>query len=290
MRYYNISDWNFSRNDSFGNRTNYIIIKMKSERILIVGDIHGSYLGLKQVLERSNFDYENDVLITIGDIVDGWGDSFMVVEELLKIKNRVDIMGNHDSWFREFLQWGVHPLRWGMGGLSTATSYAKGVGLELMVEDQSVHGEEAYMLNFNSGDVPESHHIFFRRQNHYYKDFEKNLFIHGGFDRMTKLSQTLPYIMMWDRHLWKAAMSIKDTSMKLMYLEDFNQIFIGHTPTPNWDIYEPIKADKIWNVDTGAGGGGKLTIMDIHTNEFWQSDSSPLLYPDDPHKKKNFKG
>ena len=62
-------------------------------RIFVIGDIHGAHKALVQVLERCEFDYENDQLITIGDIVDGWGDSYMVVEELLKIKNRIDIIG-----------------------------------------------------------------------------------------------------------------------------------------------------------------------------------------------------
>ena len=65
-------------------------------RRFTVGDIHGAHLALKQVLERCGFDNERDQLITLGDVVDGWGDSYMVIEELLKIPNRIDIMGNHD--------------------------------------------------------------------------------------------------------------------------------------------------------------------------------------------------
>jgi len=33
-------------------------------------------------------------------------------------------------------------------------------------------------------------------------------------------------------------------------------------------------------MDTGAGWSGKLTIMDIDTNEFWQSDVVKDLYPE----------
>ena len=62
----------------------------------VVGDIHGNYKALKQVLKRSKFDYEKDELIIIGDVVDGYNCSFEVVEELLKIKNRIFIIGNHD--------------------------------------------------------------------------------------------------------------------------------------------------------------------------------------------------
>jgi len=262
----------------------------KKGRRFILGDIHGAYLALLQVLERCGFDYDNDELITIGDIVDGWGDSFMVVEELLKIKNRIDIRGNHDFWFQEFLDTTVHSERWGMGALSTAKSYAKAAGIELLIQklpskDDEFFRDNGYILNFNSGDVPDSHKAFFRKQNNYYKDHLNNLFVHGGFNLGIPIKQTLPYIFMWDRHLWKRALEIKDSGMMLIYPEQFNQIFIGHTAVRGT---EPIKADKIWNVDTGAGGGGKLTIMDIDTNEYWQSDNVPDLYPDDEHNKNNW--
>lgn len=65
-------------------------------RKLVVWDIHGWYRSFKQCLERSKFDYDNDQLICLGDIVDGWPETPEVVEELLKIKNLVLIEGNHD--------------------------------------------------------------------------------------------------------------------------------------------------------------------------------------------------
>ncbi len=37
----------------------------------VVGDIHGGAKAFKQVLEKSEFDYENDLLISLGDICDG---------------------------------------------------------------------------------------------------------------------------------------------------------------------------------------------------------------------------
>jgi serine/threonine protein phosphatase 1 len=33
-------------------------------------------------------------------------------------------------------------------------------------------------------------------------------------------------------------------------------------------------------MDTGAGWAGKLTIMDVQTKEYWQSDPVQSLYPD----------
>jgi serine/threonine protein phosphatase 1 len=38
---------------------------------LCMGDIHGNYKALMQCLERSNFNYEEDTLIQLGDVCDG---------------------------------------------------------------------------------------------------------------------------------------------------------------------------------------------------------------------------
>lgn len=38
---------------------------------------------------------------------------------------------------------------------------------------------------------------------------------------------------------------------------------------------------NVWNLDTGSGFSGKLTIMDIDTKEFWQSDFVRELYPNE---------
>ncbi len=66
-------------------------------RTFVIGDIHGAYKALVQVLERAGFDYENDKLISLGDVTDGWSETAESIEELMKIKNLVYIKGNHDE-------------------------------------------------------------------------------------------------------------------------------------------------------------------------------------------------
>ena len=58
----------------------------------------------------------------------------------------------------------------------------------------------------------------------------------------------------------------------------FDMVFLGPTPTiPDWDEPRPIL--ELWNLDQGAGWDGKLTVMDVDTHEYWQSDDLPGLYP-----------
>jgi serine/threonine protein phosphatase 1 len=42
----------------------------------------------------------------------------------------------------------------------------------------------------------------------------------------------------------------------------------------NWKTEKPMQAVNVLNMDTGARRGGKLTILDAHTKEYYQSDFS----------------
>lgn len=253
-----------------------------------IGDIHGNYKGLLQCLERSNFDYENDILISLGDVVDGHCDSFEVVEELLKIKNLIAIKGNHDDWFNQWIQTGINPSNWGQGQKATGLSYLK--KSRPTVEWYS-HNEYGTNFNIKTNDIPDSHIEFFKNQLPYYKDEQNNLFIHGGFNRHFFLDDQDESMFWWDRDLWSQALSFGNMSSmqtglkkefvpKFKILEETKEIFIGHTSTQFWKVDEPMHAANIWNLDTGGGWFGKVTIMDIDIKEFWQSDKATDLYPE----------
>jgi serine/threonine protein phosphatase 1 len=64
-------------------------------------------------------------------------------------------------------------------------------------------------------------------------------------------------------------------------LKIYTEIYIGHTPTSRIGQTVPVNKACIWNVDTGAAFRGPLTILDINTKEYWQSDALPSLYPDE---------
>jgi len=207
---------------------------------------------------------------------------------LVRRNNKSYFTGN--CWFDNFCQIGIHPDGWAQGGLNTAMSYAKGVGVELKYTkkySRSLRSNRvSYILNLNSADIPETHKDFFYKQIRCYKDDDKNVFVHGGFMRSLPLNDSHKDFMMWDRKLWSGAKSAEGTKTKLYIEEEVKNIFIGHTTTMMWDTDKPMKADVIWNLDTGAGGGGKLTLMDVDSHEYWQSDLIPDLYPDDEHNNR----
>ena len=225
----------------------------------IIGDIHGNIGQLKACLQAVEFDYENDRLITLGDIVDRGQFSFECVEELLKIRNRIDIQGNHDSCFWESLKGKYANILYNQGGKETLISYAKNCNKSL--------------AEFSLNDMPETHKQFFSNQLSFYV-CENNIFTHGGFNKHHSIfEQPEDKVFLWDRDLFGCAyaweQSNKEISFK--YKDKVNEIFIGHTPTIYWNSSIPMKCANIWNLDTGCGKGGKLTIMNLNTKKYWQS-------------------
>jgi serine/threonine protein phosphatase 1 len=253
-------------------------MKINNTKTFVCGDIHGAYKALLQCLERSNFDYNKDTLIQLGDIVDGWNEVYECVEELIKIKNLISIKGNHDDWFLDWIKYDIHPTSWLQGGLGTLQSYCKQLDKEYINKSKA-----GYISNLISTDLPIEHINFFNNQSYYYKDDKNNLFVHGGFNRHHTLEEnkaTYPEQFWWDRDLWMSSLSHKQINNKFKIKEDLNEIFIGHTTTDNWGTDKPMNSNNIWNLDTGAGFKGKLTFMDIDTKEIFQSDLVSDLYPD----------
>jgi serine/threonine protein phosphatase 1 len=244
----------------------------------IIGDIHGAYKALLQCLERSRFNKEEDLLITIGDIVDGWYESFEVVKELLTIPNRIDIRGNHDNWFNEWNKYyNPNKLWFDQGGKATIKSY------NINLEDPN-------------DPILDEHIKFFENQHYYYIDDRNRLFVHGGYNWHIPFKNNSMDELMWNRTAFHAACQwelyamLHPTEPK-SYFKEFNEVFIGHTTTYSvgWRMKredKPLHVSNLWNLDTGAGWYGRLTIMDIDSKEYWQSDPVQELYPNEYNSRK----
>jgi len=107
-------------------------------------------------------------------------------------------------------------------------------------------------------------------------------------------SKTLPHgipranDLHWNRELWEDACygqaQYKHDKELPKMLRQYKEIYIGHT---SLFLMKPVNACNVWNLDTGAGWDGKLTIMDVDTKEYWQSDYVKMLYPMDKKEKRN---
>lgn len=240
----------------------------KPNKRFVVGDIHGGYLALLQCIAMSGIDKEKDQLIVLGDVADGWHETQKCVAELLTFDNLIAVRGNHDQWFMDWIKTGKENQSWlRQGGKNTLKSYM---------------GEK---------DVMEKHFKeYFKKSIFYYIDEKKNLFVHGGFDWHIPIEDQPVDELMWNRHTYQTALqwetyaTINPTEKKT-YFKDYNKVFVGHTTT-TWNLgwrYEsgtkPVFASNLINLDTGGGYEGKLTIMDVDSHEYWQSDNLSELYP-----------
>src|SRR6188508_662837 len=215
----------------------------------VVGDIHACHNQLKQALELANFDFNNDTLISLGDVVDRGSDSYLVIEELLKIKNLIAVKGNHDVVWFNYLKTGEHEWGFGQGGSNTLQSY----------------------VNYDCD--PNIHFDFFNNQIDYYVDNKNRLFIHAGYDIDWPIKTTHKSEYYWDRDMIKKFVFAKKP---LVNADNFTEIFIGHTPVQYY--YEVMNTEPkpenyqyLWNLDCGAAKfvKGKVCIMNVDTKEYW---------------------
>jgi len=223
-------------------------------RTFVLGDVHGAYKALIQCFKKAAFDYQDDKLIFLGDVSDGWSQVPECIEEFKKIKNFIYLLGNHDLWFKQWLESGEEPEIWMIqGGLITVHAYKK------------------------SPHYRSSHLEFLRKGKPFYQDPFKRLFVHAGFtfDKPVELTENPEEDYYWNRDIYQR--SFHQEIMPEYYLE----IYIGHTPSHGISQY-PIKNHNVWLMDQGAGWNGYLSLMDIDTKEVFQSDNVLELYHNEP--------
>ena len=242
------------------------------KRTLVIGDIHGGLKAIHQLFQEAKVTRE-DKLIFLGDYVDGWSESAGVIDYMIELNQTNDcifIKGNHDVWCEIWLRTGEADKTWLQhGGIPTVNSYA------------------------NMDDAQKMQHLHFLERMPYYCIDEANrLFIHAGFTSMHGPQKEFHNSnFSWDRTLWEMAITMdkrikKDSLLFPKRLKLFSEIYIGHTPTLYYDVAEPMQGCNVWNLDTGAAFYGKLSMMDINTKQFWQSQPVHSLYPGEAGRNK----
>lgn len=250
---------------------------MEAKRTIIIGDIHGHQKALKNVLAKANFNITEDRLICIGDYIDGWDESFEVVRTLLEIRNQskfenVFLLGNHDKWFLDILNKDFNNFRneefikrkytnWYIqGGKATYESY-----LKIPDEFIMIHKKE-----------------FFEKLKYYHIENNK-LFVHAGFDLQIGFEQTSKLRkreLIWDRSLhrksfenWLANQNLKRMGKPevVTKFENFDKIYIGHSPTVINGFIKPQMMANVINVDQGCKKRGILTAWVDETNTYYQN-------------------
>lgn len=242
-------------------------------RKLITSDIHGAYLALIDTLDRAKFNPDEDMLIVNGDICDGWPDTKKLIDFLMSLKYFKGTIGNHDQFFVEWLKDETADFLWtSQGGDATIKSYATTSYKEL---------EE---------------HLAFMNSLHNYLVVDNTLIVHGGIELGVPIENQSIYDMAWDRELICNCLYDYLCDLPADSIKPYDRIILGHTQTNSFkyfmdkwtipgvkslDTSLPFHYNGVWDIDTGAGWDGKLTVMDLDTEEYWQSELVNSYYPNE---------
>lgn len=238
-------------------------------RNLIVGDIHGQYGLLMDVLSSASFSPESDTLYTVGDLADRGPVTVRLLDFLFSLPSYKPVLGNHDLWLRDYLVSGLCPSVWieENGGSRTVRDFMR----------SGVTEKEKVVMGEKLSKAP------------YVRVEDDYIVLHGGIpsgwtmkelERISVLPpSTIGYAgledeaasPLWNRSYLQSAMAFEhgaDPSVLQAPLETDKKIFIGHTP-----ISSPFHSERyhLTAIDTGAGHGRKLTLMDMDTLVYWQS-------------------
>lgn len=236
-------------------------------QIFVVGDIHGGLKALHEVLLKAKIQPQ-DTLIFLGDYVDGWSDSARLIDYLIDLSKKINcifIRGNHDELFLGWLKDNEENQMWQFhGGESTIKAYE------------------------NIDSATKSNHIeFLESLRDYYLDNENRLFVHAGFTNQNGVEhEYFSTMFCWDRTLWETAIGLdKNLDREHLHypkrLKLYREIYIGHTPVTKINQTTPTNFANVWNIDTGAGFKGSLTILNIATKEYFQSTPVFELYKEE---------
>lgn len=236
-------------------------------RTVVIGDIHGGLRALKQVIEQADLPLGTRYIF-IGDYVDGWSESAETLRFLIQFSKENDcifIRGNHDDLLYKYLKHGEALETW------------------------LIHGGESSVKNYKNISRKEikEHLRFLESLTNYYIDSENRLFIHAGFFSIHGPQyEYFPNLVYWDRTLWEMVCAMdpnlsEDDDRYPKRLKHFKEIFIGHTPVTRIGSNVPVNFANVWNVDTGAGFKGRITMMDVDSKEIWQSKPVYQHYPDE---------
>lgn len=219
-------------------------------KTIVIGDIHGCYSELKNLITdlESNGEYNKntDKLVFLGDYIDRGKDSSLVIKFIRKLqkenKNVIALMGNHEDMLLEYYKNGDETWLWN-GGKETLESYY-GLGEQFKDDMRWMENLPLYHTDNNF------------------------IYVHGGIDVNKPLEKQDKDTLLW----------IRDEFIYNKKKYDKRVVF-GHTPTILLNKeYLPIltNADNI-DIDTACVFGGSLTALIIENDEvkdFYQCKSN----------------
>jgi diadenosine tetraphosphatase ApaH/serine/threonine PP2A family protein phosphatase len=203
---------------------------MKS-RTIVVGDIHGCYDELMELMEKVDLG-EKDRVVSVGDLITKGPKSKEVLEVFMTDPRFTTVIGNHDLALRR---------KW------------NGEDIELKTAQKDAHKELR--------DQKDAYATFFNRLP-FTIDLDTHLVVHAGLRPNVELYSQTTGDMTRLRTLGPDRESDEGTPWYHVYYGEKTVLF-GHWPSP-----EPRRGKNAIGLDTGCVYGYNLTAYIIEEDEF----------------------
>ncbi len=215
-------------------------IQKSSGRIFAIGDIHGCAAELEALLTKIA-PRQEDQVVFLGDYIDRGAGSRQVIDIVLQLAKRcqvVTLKGNHEAMFLDFLE---HPE-------------TSGAGLFIL------NGGAATLANYVTADgaieLPEEH-LRFLHELKLFHETDEYFFVHAG----------VPDISLKDVNAQKHAQLLMWSRFPFLQSEfQWEKLVVhGHTPVGEVETHP-----NRLNLDTGCVYGSKLSAVNLGTREVFQ--------------------
>ena len=214
-------------------------------RLIAIGDIHGCRNALVELLQHVA-PTADDIVVTLGDYVDRGPDSAGVIEELIDLGTRtnlVPLLGNHEEMMLEVVRNNRPYHDWiRYGGLQTLESYGFDGRLDFLSPAQNG---------------------FFDTLGDYF-EYDNYFFTHAAYDPSLPYEEQSTDMLRW--------YSLTDGIPRPH--PSGSTAVVGHTANRDGEILD---VGHLICIDTYCYGGGWLTAIDVHNRQLWQVNEAGQL-------------
>jgi serine/threonine protein phosphatase 1 len=181
-----------------------------------------------------------DTIVCLGDVIDYGPDSKGVVEQLIALHDRTNLIfvrGNHEEMLLAIVD-----------GTSSLECWTQHGGDDTLASYGANHPRE----------IPGNHLELIRRSKLFWET-EENIFVHAGYYPNQPLKDIPANVLFWE---------FLEPKRAWPHYSD-KTVFVGHTPQTTGDILD---LGFLVCIDTDCSRGGWLTGLDMTTGHYWQAN------------------
>ena len=208
-------------------------------KLWAVGDIHGCYNLLMTRLKEVGFDFKNDLLVAVGDLVDRGTQNIKCIE-LLSKPWFTSVRGNHE----DLCIGGLHDEAYKRCHISNGGEWF-----------YMLDGQAMYNIAKTFAELPVALEISYNGK--------KFGFVHGHIEENNwdefkasfaenQRGRAASDLAMWGRD------RLNEENKQYTHVKGVHAVIMGHTVTQ-----KPCKRDNCYWIDTGAVHWGTMTVLDL---------------------------